>query len=601
MLWFLYKTITCILFLLFVLGKSIQTEKECLFLRHLLNQKFDSYSEIIFFDNHKCLDYQYFVHKILQSNIQISFLDVFNMTNSKTDHLRYQIQNALVLISKEENLFHRQEHVGVLNSYTWLMPTTFHIPKTMLKLNSKVYQYSFISHESVILSEVYAIKKEILIRQEILSWTYLTGKFKWLLSENKAVRRSDLRGITLLDSNVPYTPYAIKCIPICENNKTFKGFTPDIVTALQSVLNFDLSLGEPPDNQYGVHLANGSWTGIVGQLDDKVIDFSSSGLLITQERLQVLDVSIAVWEDRNGFIMKTSHEKTVNMWAYVAAFHMLAWIMVAVACLSLIIVLYLAYNYNLDDEFKRISLTDAGRILALMLLQLDFPVLCNQAKWSTKLILASLFVFTYLVFVHFTSVMTSFMTVQKKSKGIETFEDILESGLNFHVLEGSEHINILKRSEEGSTKRQLYENIQNQRERFLSGYENIIDRLIQNDDAILFFLYRDFVGNEKLYTIATPNSKTYQLGFFFQKDSEFVDIFNHYLQKMNEGALIEKLWSKWSGLIQSKRPTTSTRNIEAFQIGYDNVLFPFALITCGITLSILILIMEWRRKNYVLT
>ncbi len=44
------------------------------------------------------------------------------------------------------------------------------------------------------------------------------------------------------------------------------------VFVLQEIMNFTYFLTLPPDKQWGIHLGNGSWTGMVGMLQDKEVD-----------------------------------------------------------------------------------------------------------------------------------------------------------------------------------------------------------------------------------------------------------------------------------------------------------------------------------------
>ena len=44
---------------------------------------------------------------------------------------------------------------------------------------------------------------------------------------------------------------------------------PFISSILQNLLNFTYKLRPPPDRQWGAKRADGSWTGIIGELDEK--------------------------------------------------------------------------------------------------------------------------------------------------------------------------------------------------------------------------------------------------------------------------------------------------------------------------------------------
>ena len=61
-----------------------------------------------------------------------------------------------------------------------------------------------------------------------------------------------------------------------------EGIFVDLFLELQKQLNFSYTAYPSPDGQRGTLRADGSWTGVVGELQRKKADIALSGLMVTQ-------------------------------------------------------------------------------------------------------------------------------------------------------------------------------------------------------------------------------------------------------------------------------------------------------------------------------
>ena len=86
------------------------------------------------------------------------------------------------------------------------------------------------------------------------------------------------------------------------------------------------------------------------------------------------------------------------------------------------------------------------------------------------------------------------------------------------------------------------------------------------------------------------------MAWAFQKDSELLPIFNHYLKKMQETGIIERLRQTYMG---NSNGDTDTSNIheEYIQVlGYEDVLFPFLALLAGLCVAFIQLGIEIATK-----
>ena len=80
--------------------------------------------------------------------------------------------------------------------------------------------------------------------------------------------------------------------------------------------------------------------------------------------------------------------------------------------------------------------------------------------------------------------------------------------------------------------------------------------------------------------------------FAFQKNSEFLHIFNHFLKKMMEAGIIFKINKDIS-----KREVIDYETAPAVTLGFENLAFPFLVLLGGLTLAVILSCSEKLRTH----
>ena len=78
----------------------------------------------------------------------------------------------------------------------------------------------------------------------------------------------------------------------------------DIMTILEKKMNFTRKVIEPNEPIYGVQVSEGKFNGIIGMLQDGVVDISSAGLTVLIERSNVIDQTLPITTGTNTLIKK---------------------------------------------------------------------------------------------------------------------------------------------------------------------------------------------------------------------------------------------------------------------------------------------------------
>ena len=82
-----------------------------------------------------------------------------------------------------------------------------------------------------------------------------------------------------------------------------------------------------------------------------------------------------------------------------------------------------------------------------------------------------------------------------------------------------------------------------------------------------------------MFADEVPNSSA----FAFQKNSEFLHLFNHFLKKMMEAGIIFKINKDIT-----KRKIINYEMEPAVTLGFENLAFPFLVLLGGLTLAVVI-------------
>ncbi len=120
-------------------------------------------------------------------------------------------------------------------AFYWLLPGPPNILPEKLRLTSLVFFYECREENLVTLKETYSIKTQIRVETEISRsfeghWTILANSSMWQ-------RRSDLKGVTLVNSILPFA-YFNKKNDNSQDEIPYVGFLQDILNILQEQLNF---------------------------------------------------------------------------------------------------------------------------------------------------------------------------------------------------------------------------------------------------------------------------------------------------------------------------------------------------------------------------
>ncbi|KAL3848512.1 hypothetical protein ACJMK2_019363 [Sinanodonta woodiana] len=153
---------------------------------------------------------------------------------------------------------------------------------------------------------------------------------------------------------------------IKENNNgtvTYRGLCMDLLDELAFGLNFSYVITEPADGKWGEDNGNGSWAGLVGQLQREEVDMVVAPLAAQKQREEVMDFTYAFYYDYTSVILKKP-DPNRNKWLTLIdpfRWEVLVGILTSVPVMALVLRTLEKYNpYHSKHKYQRDSTFNQG-------------------------------------------------------------------------------------------------------------------------------------------------------------------------------------------------------------------------------------------------
>ena len=178
------------------------------------------------------------------------------------------------------------------NREYWVLDTTSLNKETKDKLNNlkldlddDLFWFEY-SSQGIEIYEVYRIHDDFDITVNSFgSWSIDKGLISPIYG--KWIRRKNMQGAKLKVMTNFAPPYITKMIPTGSPGEfEMEGMYAEVFFALQYILNFTFVLTKPPDGQWGALQSDGTWTGMIRELQDERIDMGNTKVSMLSKLLK---------------------------------------------------------------------------------------------------------------------------------------------------------------------------------------------------------------------------------------------------------------------------------------------------------------------------
>ncbi|GFS33654.1 lig_chan-Glu_bd domain-containing protein [Nephila pilipes] len=378
------------------------------------------------------------------------------------------------------------------------------------------------------------------------------------------------------------------------------GIEAELIKTIMTKLNVKYEIVTPADEQYGIELKDGNWTGIIGMLHKGEADIGIANLGIYEDRYRTVDFTVSYMIEGMHFCLLKSAYRD-ELFVFLHLFDFSTWMFLLG---SLLITATVILNILKEREtFSSIILYLFGSLLSQTLI-------FHKKIYNWKIIFMSWLVFAFVMSSAYSGALLSFLTLPSEAKTVETFRELADAvakgSHRVYSLRGAQSILLLRNAAEPHL--QFLGNIVIDNDWFITADEMTRNPLKKKVapvgkpkiDVVFggFYIFKllygvgdfkskVFVSEEK--SIMAPMAIAFRKGFCCSSEV------NKVLTRILSAGIYEKFLRDeslkyWFSLSSDERK--EMENKEDRSISVNDLAEAFVLLSVGLLISILVFLIE---------
>ena len=355
-------------------------------------------------------------------------------------------------------------------------------------------------------------------------------------------------------------------------------------------------------------MRNGSITGHTGLLQRREVDISSSGeLWMFNGILSVMLNSYISYcpnpQQTTITLMGAIQTKnTLDTWAYIKVFGVPQW----TVYLTLLVVFVTAITVSEACLEPKKTESHFSHFLSNIAMSYLFTI--QQGSHSninraTRLLSLTASMLTLYMFICYTNDITAKMTAGTKNLPIRSFDEVIEKGYKVTALQGLGYEAFLNPYQtptwvkNDSAKHKVYMKYFKDGKGLMNNTQEPMRELTRDSKLLLWGPTAQRRGWEsQIVQYDMEDTMCFPTALPMPKDSEFLQIFAHYLQKQMESGIVKMTESNRNYPI---RESIEIGIHEPQPLGYENVVLLYTCLGGGIGAAVLTACMEYITKRWV--
>ncbi|XP_039695560.1 glutamate receptor ionotropic, kainate 4 isoform X1 [Pteropus medius] len=389
-----------------------------------------------------------------------------------------------------------------------------------------------------------------------------------------------------------------------EGNDRYEGFCVDMLKELAEILRFNYKIHLVGDGVYGVPEANGTWTGMVGELIARKADLAVAGLTITAEREKVIDFSKPFMTLGISILYRVHMGRKPGYFSFLDPFSPGVWLFMLLAYLAVSCILFLVARLTPYEWYSPHPCAQGRCNLLVNQYSLGnslwFPVggFMQQGSTiapralSTRCVSGVWWAFTLIIISSYTANLAAFLTVQRMDVPIESVDDLADqTAIEYGTIHGGSSMTFFQNSRYQTYQRMWNYMYSKQPSVFVKSTEEGIARVLNSNYAFLLESTMNEYYRQRNCNLTQIggllDTKGYGIGM--PVGSVFRDEFDLAILQLQENNRLEILKRKWwEG---GKCPKEEDHRAKG--LGMENIGGIFVVLICGLIVAIFMAMLEF--------
>uniref|UniRef100_A0A3B4XSP4 Glutamate receptor n=1 Tax=Seriola lalandi dorsalis TaxID=1841481 RepID=A0A3B4XSP4_SERLL len=389
-----------------------------------------------------------------------------------------------------------------------------------------------------------------------------------------------------------------------EGNDRYEGFCVDMLKELADILKFKYRIRLVGDGLYGVPGANGTWTGMVGELISRKADLAVAGLTITAEREKVIDFSKPFMTLGISIMYRVHLGRRPGYFSFLDPFSPGVWLFMLLAYLAVSCVLFLVARLTPYEWYNPHPCLKGRCNLLINQYSLGnsfwFPVggFMQQGSTiapralSTRCVSGVWWAFTLIIISSYTANLAAFLTVQRMEVPIESVDDLADqTAIEYGTMHGGSTMTFFQNSRYQTYQRMWNFMHSKQPSVFVKSTEEGIARVLNSNYAYLLESTMNEYYRQRNCNLTQIggllDTKGYGIGM--PLGSVYRDEFDLAILKLQEDNRLEILKRKWWD--GGKCPKEEDHRAKG--LGMENIGGIFVVLVCGLLVAIFMAVLEF--------
>ncbi|XP_069945065.1 glutamate receptor ionotropic, delta-1-like [Cherax quadricarinatus] len=314
----------------------------------------------------------------------------------------------------------------------------------------------------------------------------------------------------------------------------FQGSMVKVIEYLAGALNFTYSFVRPPDGLWGLRLANGSWTGMLGMVVREEANIAAGPFMLDRFRAEAVECTVPIFIDYWRTLAGRGLPE-VDPWGFLFPLAPLVWATILGMLVVLAAAVFLMYSCRSVRNGNNWLEVSFGYIRILLQQDMTLPIIW---LWERLLLLVWIIV-TLVLTRSYSGNLMALLAVRHIPQPYQTLRNLMDDPTVTVIWEqGSATISYMKIAESEKTGRLIF--IPHAK------FQEVTDTLVRRGDHVLANVHTGFKS-----TIAQDFSKIGKCSFYesreeflmsiyvmiSQKDSPLVPALNKRIMSMTEAGL----------------------------------------------------------------